>query len=118
MNRSQQINHTAPWEGSWLGPGGLCPREKEGPPVCRETKAYIPVTEEKRISGFCELINYRMTQCCGYSDQGDKKEEKVGKMPPVGSCWSRSGQEDLGRRGRTDGYTVGPTVAHSWELGP
>lgn len=49
---------------------------------------------------------------------GEKKEEKVGKMPPLDSCWSQPKQENLGSRGKTDGYTVGPTVAHSWELGP
>lgn len=70
------------------------------------------------MSEFWELINYKTTQCCGYSDQGDKKEEKVGKMPPGDSCWSQPKKENLWRRGRTDRYTVGPTVAHSWELGP
>ena len=49
---------------------------------------------------------------------GGKKEEKVGEVPPVGSCWSQPKQENLENGGRTDGFPEGPTVAHSWELGP
>lgn len=98
-------------------------REKEGPPVCRETRGFFMSRRlRKGISEFCELINHRTTQrCCGCPDQGDEKEEKEQSIPlpsPLSSHWSQAKQETLGNRGGTEGHTAGPTAAQGRDVGP
>lgn len=77
------INHTALWEGSWPELAGH---------IHGRSRALLSA-EKPRISWhwgnwiieFCEIINHKKTQCCcGYSDEGNKKEEKGHIMSPSG----------------------------------